>query len=106
VAQQIAEKAMDAAACIGCGACVAVCSNTSAMFFVGAKISQMALLPHGRPAAAWRALAMVQKMDELCSGNGSNERKCEAECPKGISIANIARMNREFFKAGFFSTTP
>jgi succinate dehydrogenase / fumarate reductase, iron-sulfur subunit len=103
VPQNIAELAMDAAACIGCGACVASCPNASAMLFTGAKISQLALLPQGKPEAANRALAMVRKMDALCFGNCSNERECEAECPKEISISNIARLNREFLKAGIGS---
>ncbi len=103
VPQEIAEKAMDAAACIGCGACVASCPNAAAMLFVGAKISQLALLPQGKPEAAQRALSMVRTMDALNFGNCTNERECEAECPKEISITNIARMNREFFKAGLIS---
>jgi succinate dehydrogenase / fumarate reductase iron-sulfur subunit len=103
VPQQAAEKAMDAAACIGCGACVAACPNAAAMLFAGAKISHLALLPQGRPEAAQRALAMLRIMDELGFGNCTNERECEAECPKEISIVNIARMNREFIKASFFS---
>lgn len=100
VPQEVAEKAMDAAACIGCGACVAACPNASAMLFTGAKISQFALLPQGLPEAKKRALAMVGKMDELGFGNCANETECEKECPKEISIENIARMNREFLKAG------
>lgn len=100
VPQEAAEKAMDAAACIGCGACVAACPNASAMLFTGAKISQFALLPQGLPEAKKRALAMVGKMDELGFGNCANETVCEKECPKEISIENIARMNREFLKAG------
>jgi len=103
IPQETAEKAMDAAACIGCGACVAACPNASAMLFVGAKVSHLALLPQGRPEAAKRVLAMVEKMDELGFGNCTNERECEAECPKEISITNIARMNMEFVKASFFS---
>ena len=103
IAQDIAEKSMDAAACIGCGACVASCPNASAMLFVSAKISQLALLPQGKPEAAKRALSMVKTMDALGFGNCTNERECEAECPKEISIANIARMNREYLKASFLS---
>ncbi len=98
---EVAEKAMDAAACIGCGACVASCPNASAMLFVSAKVSQLALLPQGRPEAATRALAMVKTMDQIGFGNCSNHRACEAACPKEISIVNIARLNREFVKAGF-----
>ncbi|MBI9078075.1 MAG: succinate dehydrogenase/fumarate reductase iron-sulfur subunit [Desulfatibacillum sp.] len=103
IAADIAELAMDAAACIGCGACVASCPNASAMLFVGAKVSQLALLPQGRPEAARRALSMVLAMDACGFGNCSNERECEAECPKEISITNIARLNREFLKAGIAS---
>lgn len=97
-----AELAMDAAACIGCGACVASCPNGSAMLFTGAKISQLSLLPQGKPERKERALAMVKAMDNEGFGNCTNERECEAVCPKGISIRNIARMNREFVKASFF----
>ena len=98
VPAQAAELAMDAAACIGCGACVAACPNASAMLFVGAKISHLVLLPQGKPEAARRALALLRSMDELGFGNCSNERECEAVCPKEISISNIARFNREFIK--------
>ena len=94
-----AELAMDAAACIGCGACVASCKNASAMLFVSAKVSQFALLPQGQPERQARALAMVQKMDEEGFGNCTNEGECEAECPKEISLTNIARLNREYFSA-------
>ena len=94
-----AEMAMDAAACIGCGACAAACKNGSAMLFVSAKVSQLALLPQGKVEAARRAKAMVAKMDELGFGNCTNTRACEMECPKNISVSNIARLNREFICA-------
>ena len=94
-----ADEAMDAAACIGCGACAATCKNGSAMLFVSAKVSQLALLPQGRAEAAKRAKAMVAKMDELGFGNCTNTRACEAVCPKNETIANIARLNREMIKA-------
>ena len=94
-----AEMAMDAAACIGCGACAAACKNGSAMLFVSAKVSQLALLPQGKVEATRRAKAMVAKMDELGFGNCTNTRACEMECPKNISVSNIARLNREFIAA-------
>ena len=87
------------AGCIGCGACAATCKNSSAMLFVAAKVSQLALLPQGKIEAARRAKAMVAKMDELGFGNCTNTGACEMECPKSISIAHIARLNREFLKA-------
>ncbi|MBQ9547756.1 MAG: succinate dehydrogenase/fumarate reductase iron-sulfur subunit [Bacteroidales bacterium] len=96
-----AEMSMDASACIGCGACVATCKNGSAMLFVAARVSALALLPQGRPEASRRAKAMVAKMDELGFGNCTNTRACEMECPKGISVSHIARLNREFLKAKF-----
>ncbi|MGC9374451.1 MAG: succinate dehydrogenase/fumarate reductase iron-sulfur subunit [Bacteroidales bacterium] len=101
VPKENADKAFDAAACIGCGACVAACKNSSAMLFVAAKVSQLALLPQGKAEAKQRALNMVAKMDELGFGSCTNTGACEAECPKGISIENIARLNREYLSASF-----
>jgi len=97
-----ADLAMDAATCIGCGACVAACKNASAMLFVSAKVSHLALLPQGRVEAKKRAAAMVAKMDALGFGNCTNTGACEAECPKGITLTNIARLNREYYKASIF----
>jgi succinate dehydrogenase / fumarate reductase iron-sulfur subunit len=94
-----ADKAFMAAACIGCGACVASCKNGSAMLFVGAKVSQYALLPQGKTEATERVLNMVRQMDEEGFGNCTNTGACEVECPKGISLENIARMNREYLSA-------
>ena len=96
-----ADKAFDAATCIGCGACVATCKNSSAMLFVSAKVSQFALLPQGEVEAADRVLNMVKQMDEEGFGNCTNTGACQVECPKGISLDNIARMNRELVKAKF-----
>jgi succinate dehydrogenase / fumarate reductase iron-sulfur subunit len=99
ISKDKADEAMDCASCIGCGACVAACKNGSAMLFVSSKVSQLALLPQGRVEAARRAKSMVAKMEELGFGNCTNTRACEAECPKNESVANIARLNREFIKA-------
>ena len=103
IRKENADLAMDAAACIGCGACVASCPNASAMLFASAKISQMALLPQGQVEAPERAANMVQTMDDQGFGNCSNHAECEASCPKGINLSNIARMNREYFKSKVFS---
>ncbi len=94
-----ADKAFDAATCIGCGACVATCKNSSAMLFVSAKVSQLALLPQGKIEATERVLNMVEQMDVEGFGNCTNTGACEVECPKGISLENIARMNREYLTA-------
>ena len=99
IPKQDADEAMDCASCIGCGACVAACKNGSAMLFVSSKVSQLALLPQGRVEAARRAKAMVMAMEEAGFGNCTNTRACEAVCPKNETIANIARLNREFIKA-------
>jgi succinate dehydrogenase / fumarate reductase iron-sulfur subunit len=94
-----ADSAFDAATCIGCGACVATCKNSSAMLFVGAKVSQYALLPQGKVEATDRVVKMIDQMDLEGFGNCSNTGACEVECPKGISLDNIARMNRELMKS-------
>jgi succinate dehydrogenase / fumarate reductase iron-sulfur subunit len=99
IKKENADLAMDAAACIGCGACVAACKNASAMLFVSAKVSQMALLPQGKVEASRRVQKMVARMDELGFGNCTNTYACEAECPKEIKVTNIARLNRQFFGA-------
>ncbi|RKR14704.1 succinate dehydrogenase / fumarate reductase iron-sulfur subunit [Maribacter vaceletii] len=103
ISKHDADEAMDAATCIGCGACVATCKNSSAMLFVGAKVSQYALLPQGQVEATDRVKNMVAQMDLEGFGNCSNTGACEIECPKGISLENIARMNRELLKATFKS---
>ena len=99
ISKHAADEAMDAASCIGCGACVATCKNSSAMLFVSAKVSQYALLPQGQIEAKDRVLNMVKQMDLEGFGNCTNTGACEVECPKGISLENIARMNREFIRA-------
>ena len=99
VPRPAAEEAMDAAACIGCGACVASCPNSSAMLFVAAKVSHLALLPQGKVERKERVLKMIEQMDKEGFGNCSNNYACEAECPKKISVTHIARLNREFLLA-------
>lgn len=99
IEKAMADKAMDAATCIGCGACVAACKNASAMLFTSAKVSQFALLPQGQVEAVERVQNMVRQMDLEGFGNCTNTGACEIECPKGISLENIARMNREYFSA-------
>jgi len=101
VKKENADIAFDAASCIGCGACVAACKNSSAMLFIAAKVSQLALLPQGKVEGKSRARSMVAKMDELGFGGCTNTGACEAECPQGITLAHIARLNREFLCAVF-----
>jgi succinate dehydrogenase / fumarate reductase iron-sulfur subunit len=103
IGKEEADLAFDAAACIGCGACVAACKNASAMLFVSAKVSQLALLPQGQPERYMRVKNMVAQMDAEGFGNCTNTGACEAECPKGISLSNIARMNRDFLVASVAS---
>jgi succinate dehydrogenase / fumarate reductase iron-sulfur subunit len=99
IPKKIADEAFDAATCIGCGACVAACKNASAMLFVSAKVSQFALLPQGKPERKERVERMVAQMDAEGFGSCTNTKACEAECPKGISVTNIARMNREYYSS-------
>ncbi len=103
IPKEDADRAFDAATCIGCGACVATCKNSSAMLFVSAKVSQLALLPQGEPERKRRVLRMVDQMDKEGFGNCTNTGACEVECPKGISLENIARMNREYLRASVTS---
>lgn len=103
IGQEVASQAFDAAACIGCGACVAACKNSSAMLFVAAKVGQYAMLPQGQPERSRRALKMVHQMDEEGFGNCSNTLACEAACPKEISTHWIQRLNREYMRASLFS---
>jgi succinate dehydrogenase / fumarate reductase iron-sulfur subunit len=102
----IADEAFNSATCIGCGACVAACKNSSAMLFVAAKVTQLALLPQGQTERHSRVLSMVEQMDEEGFGNCTSTGACEAECPKGISLTNIAKMNNDFFHARLFSNQP
>ncbi|MCA9050375.1 MAG: succinate dehydrogenase/fumarate reductase iron-sulfur subunit [Planctomycetaceae bacterium] len=99
------EVAMDAAACIGCGACVAACKNASAMLFVSAKVSQLAVLPQGHPERSQRVISMVNRMDEEGFGSCTNTSECEAACPAEVSVSNIARLNREYLKASLVAET-
>ena len=101
ISKENADQAFDSAECIGCGACVATCKNSSAMLFVGAKVSQYALLPQGQVESKKRVMQMVEKMDEEGFGNCTNTSACEVECPKEISVENISRLNRELIKANF-----
>src|SRR5262249_9406291 len=103
VPKQDQERAMDAAACIGCGACVAACKNASAMLFVAAKVSHLGRLPQGQPERKRRVLKMVEQMDREGFGNCTNYFQCEAVCPKEISVGHIARMNRDYLRASLTS---
>ena len=105
IPKEVADTAMDAAACIGCGACVAACKNASAMLFVSAKVSQLAILPQGNPERNARVLNMVAQMDKEGFGSCTNTSECEAACPAEVSVAHIARLNREYLRASIFAET-